>query len=123
MIITVTQDQKNNVFIATITTTTDALDMAYIDAYGEPTVDQAGTITYYDNSHVEQTFVISGGPLLAYVRSGMPITFSMSFTIDALAMNKVIGWGNTMVARIQAAMTTLKDQAQPNVPNSTIFPA
>jgi hypothetical protein len=123
MIITATNDQKNNVFIATVTTATDALDMAFIDAYGEPSVDQAGTISYFDSSHTPQTFVIAGGPDLALVRSGMPISFSLAFNIDSQAMYKAIGWGTTMVTRIQAAMATLKANPQPNVPNSTIYSA
>jgi hypothetical protein len=123
MIISVTNDQKNNVFIATVTTATDALDMAYIDAYGEPQIDQAGVINYFDNSHNPQTFTITGGPNLAFVRSGMPISFSLAFAIDPLAMNKAIGWGITMMTRIQTVMAALKAQPQPDVPNTTIYPA
>ena len=123
MIITATNDQKNNVFICTVTTTTDALDMAFIDAYGEPQVDQAGTISYYDSSHTLQTFVIGGSPDLAFVRSGMPISFSLAYNIDPAAYYKAIGWGTTMVSRIQTLMTALKAQTQPNVPNSTIYHA
>lgn len=121
MIVSITNDQKNNLFIATVSTEVDSLDMAYMDALGEPQIDQAGTIPYTDSLSQPQTFVIGGGPKNAYVRSGMPISFALQLSLDPEAKGKVAGWGIEMKNRIIAAMTTLKANPVPNVPNTARF--
>ncbi len=121
MIVFVTNDQKNNLFSASISTEVDTLDMAYMDAYGEPQIDQAGTIPYTDHLGNPQTFVIGGGPQLAYVRSGMPISFALQLSIDSEAKGKCAGWGIEMKARIATAMAALRTNPTPNVPNTSRF--
>lgn len=121
MIVFVTNDQKNNLFSASVQTEADSLDMAYMDAYGEPRIDTSGTIPYTDHLGAPQTFIIAGGPQYAYVRSGMPITFALQLALDAEAKGKVAGWGIEMKARIAAAMVTLRLNPTPNVPNTSRF--
>lgn len=121
MIVFVTNDQKNNLFSAAVQTEADTLDMAFMDAYGEPRIDQAGTIPYTDSFNAPQTFVIAGGPSYAYVRSGMPISFALQLQLDPQAKGKAAGWGIEMKARIAAAMTALRLNPTPNVPNTSRF--
>lgn len=121
MIVFITYDQKNNYFSASVTTEADTLDMAYMDAYGEPRIDTAGTIPYTNSLSVLSSFVIAGGPTYSYVRSGMPVSFGVQLSMDSEAKGKAIGWGIEMKARIAAAMSALRTNVTPNVPNTSRF--
>lgn len=121
MIVFITNDQKNNYFSSSLTTEADTLDMAYMDAYGEPRIDTAGVIPYTNSLSVVSSFTIAGGPAYSYIRSGMPISFGVQLSMDAEAKGKAAGWGIEMKARIAAAMVAMRTNATPNVPNTSRF--
>lgn len=121
MIVFITNDQKNNYFSSSLMTEADTLDMAYMDAYGEPRIDTAGVIPYTNSLSVVSSFTIAGGPVYSYIRSGMPISFGVQLSMDAEAKGKAAGWGIEMKARVAAAMAALRTNVTPNVPNTSRF--
>lgn len=59
------------------------------------------------------SFVITGSPQLAYLRSNSPHEFSLNSALDADAKAKVIGWADGIVSRITAAKTQLMARPSP----------
>lgn len=55
MLITITRTLENNVHKAVVETEANALDQAYMKAYGEPKVAMGGTLSYPDPSRVPQS--------------------------------------------------------------------
>lgn len=117
MIASITTTLINNVWKASVATEATSLERALMSAYGEPTIDTAGTINYTKADTTSSTFVIAGGPKLAYVRSGMPIAFELDGTVEPEAKEKVAGWAITIKTRLEDAMTALKAKPPVTTPS------
>lgn len=117
MIASITTTLINNVWKASVATEATSVERALMGAYGEPTIDTAGSISYTKPDTTPSSFIIAGGPKLAYVRSGMPIAFELDMTVEPEAKEKVAGWANTIKTRLEAAMTTLKSKPPVSTPS------
>jgi hypothetical protein len=118
MIITVVSTLTNGVYKAIVSTEASSIEVALMSAYGEPRIDVTGTIPYTKLDTTSSTFVIAGGPSMVYIRSGMPISFSMDSNVDPEAHGKVHGWSVEMKNRIAGEITTLKTKpllSQPDI--------
>ncbi len=121
MIITVTNDLKNKQSLVEVKTEVNSVEQALMDAYGEPQIDITGTIPYTKANMDSDTFVISGGPVLKYVRSSMPISYQVDGNTDAEAKGKAAGWGIEMKNRLTTAMATLKTNPLLSLPDVEFF--
>jgi len=117
MIITVVTTLTNGIYKSSIVTEASSIEVALMTAYGEPRIDTLGTIPYTKADLTVSSFTLSGGPALAYIRSGMPIEFSLDSNVDSEAVNKVKGWSVEMKNRITTEITALKTKPLLNQPD------
>lgn len=116
MDITTTKTQVNNVFDAEIVTALSPREISFSDAYGEPTIDSGGTITYQKSG--AHTFTVPGGQ--RGIRTGIPFEYQLSANIDEDAQLKVDAWAATIIQRLTDAKEALMANDPPNTPNVAV---
>lgn len=123
MIITVVTTLKSGEYKSQIVTEATSIEIALMTAYGEPRVDTAGIIPFTKLDLTVSSFTIGGGPLMAYIRSGMPIEFALDVDVDPEAKGKVAGWSVELKNRIAAAIALLKTKPLLNQPDIVHYEA
>ena len=116
MVITTTTTIVNNIYTASIATDPNTVEVAYMEAYGEPQINIGGSIPYVDGSGHAQTVVLPNETVS--IRSNSPFVHSFNTRCDANAKYEVIGWVTQVIALITAAKTALiTDNPAPNSPD------
>jgi hypothetical protein len=123
MIITVVTTLKSGEYKSQIVTEATSIEIALMSAYGEPRIDTTGVIPFTTLANTPSTFTIGGGPVMAYIRSGMPIEFALDVDVDPEAKGKVAGWSTEMKNRIAAAIALIKTKPLLNQPDIVHYEA
>ena len=114
MDITTTTTRENNVVKCEFMTYLTINEKAWAKAYGEPTFEAGGTITYTNSTPASDTFDLPSN--VRKINAGMPVSFQLNYNSDDEAVNKVTGWRTTLITRLTDAIETLMENSNPNSP-------
>lgn len=114
MVVSCVTNRQNDFYSTTISTEFSSYELSFIAAYGEPTIQVGGTITY------NSSFTYVKNAALILIRSQFPINFGLSHLTDTDAIAKVDAWTALMLTNLQAALDALLALTVPMYPSTVV---